>query len=84
MTGREGHPGAVLIRGVEGTCGPGRVTRTYAVDKSLNGMPLTQASGLWIEQGTHVDVTNIVRTPRIGVDYAKEWKDKEWRYIANE
>ena len=40
VTGPEDDPQAVLIRGVEGASGPGRVTKYLSIDKSLNDTPL--------------------------------------------
>jgi DNA-3-methyladenine glycosylase len=36
VTGPRDHPAAILIRGVEGASGPGRVTRLLGIDRKLN------------------------------------------------
>lgn len=82
VTEKEEYPAAVLIRGVEGITGPGRLTRHFKIDKSLNGIDMTHSKRLYIEdQGIIIKPRDILRTPRIGVDYAGEYKDKKWRFV---
>ena len=40
VTGPEGHPEAVLIRGVEGAKGPGRLTKLLHITRAFNRMNL--------------------------------------------
>ncbi len=62
--------------------GPGRVTRALKIDKRLNGKPASKASGLWIEdRGKKILPYMVIRTPRIGIGYAEEWKDKPLRFV---
>ena len=84
VVGPEDWPAAVLIRGVEGAVGPGRVTKTLAIDRKLNGRCATdEESGLWIEnRGGRVPRSRIRATSRIGVAYAGPvWASKPWRFI---
>jgi DNA-3-methyladenine glycosylase len=82
VTGDEGYPSAVLIRGVAGIDGPGRLTRALRITRALNTEPATTRSGLWIEdRGVSVTAGSIMATPRIGVSYAGEWAEKEWRFV---
>lgn len=80
VTGKEGYPAAVLIRGVEGVSGPGRVTKFFHIDKRSNGRMADKKSGLWIEnRGVKIKGVKIKRTPRIGVLYAGSyWSKKKW------
>ncbi|MBI5381511.1 MAG: DNA-3-methyladenine glycosylase [Opitutae bacterium] len=81
VTGPEGFPAAVLIRGVTGITGPGRLTKALGIDRQLNGAPVAPASGLHLEESVTVPARWIQRTPRIGVDYAgPEWAGKLWRF----
>lgn len=80
VTGREGVPAAVLIRGAGAFVGPGRVTRGLGVDRSLNGRAASRVSGLWFETGIEVPAGCIERTPRIGVGYAGDWADAALRF----
>lgn len=83
VTGPNGHPSAVLIRGTDMVSGPGRLTRALAVTKTENANRATKETGLWIEdRGTRVPSRRIRNTPRIGVAYAGEhWAAKPWRFV---
>jgi DNA-3-methyladenine glycosylase len=79
VTGMENDPQAVLIRGLKGCAGPGRVTKLIGIDRSFYGEDLTTSSRIWIEdQG----ITPVYKTgPRIGINYAGEpWKSMLWRF----
>ena len=80
VTGKEDIPQAVLIRGIEGYNGPGRVTKALELDKSLNGVNVTKSEHLWLEDdGYKCEYTT---TKRVGIDYATEpYKSIEWRYV---
>lgn len=62
--------------------GPAKLCQALAIDKSLNGRDLTLGEGLWVENYQRVAARNIVSTPRIGIDYARE-KDRKapWRFL---
>lgn len=83
VTGPAERPSAVLIRGVEGISGPGRVTKQLAIDRALNGAPAARSSGLWMEDdGFVLPKGGFDVTPRIGVDYAGPiWSLKPWRFL---
>lgn len=85
VTGPRDFPAAVLIRGVEGIIGPGRVTRQLGINRRLNGAPCARASGLWIEDdGFEPPGDEVLATPRIGVDYAgSPWVEMPWRFVWN-
>lgn len=80
---KEGYPAAVLIRGLAGIDGPGRVARTLALDRSYNGLPATPTSGLWFsDSGFTPSRRAIAATPRIGIDYAGPiWAAKKLRFV---
>lgn len=83
VVGPEDYPAAILIRGVEGAVGPGRVTKQLAIDRALNGASAVgEKSGLWLEdRGVVVPRRVVETTPRIGVDYAGPiWTAKHWRF----
>ena len=82
VTGDEGHPEAVLIRGVEGAIGPGRATRLLEITLADNALPLTEESGIWIEDDGSKP-PKLERTQRIGIDYAiKRDRERKWRFVA--
>lgn len=80
VTGEEGHPEAVLIRGVVGADGPGRVTRLLHIDCGLNGVDLCRSRELWLEADEPFAYTAL---PRVGIGYASaEDQARLWRYRA--
>lgn len=82
VTGPGKHPSAVLIRGVEGHYGPGKLTKAMRIDRSINTKPASRKTGVWIEdRGFKVDPRSIIATPRIGVAYAGEWTMKPLRFV---
>lgn len=83
VTGPEGVPAAVLIRGAGGQVGPGRVTRALGVDRGYDGRAAARSSGLWLEPGRPVPPRAIARTPRIGVGYAGDWADAPLRFVVD-
>jgi len=84
VTDKAEYPSAVLIRAAGEWIGPGRLTRAMQIDRGLNGMPASRASGLWIEdRGPITPRTKILRTPRIGVAYAAEWAEKPYRFVLD-
>ena len=82
VTGPSGYPAAVLIRGVAGASGPGRVAKLLKVTRTQNGRLARPATGLWIEdRGTLPRHGAVARAPRIGVDYAGAWAGKPYRFF---
>ncbi len=86
VVGPEGWPAAVLIRGVEGFSGPGRLTEGLGIGRALNGTQAEEASGLWIEdRGVTLARGRVVATPRVGVDFAGPvWAGKRWRWVVKD
>lgn len=91
VTEAEDYPAAVLIRAVEPldspwtlpTNGPARLAKSLQIDLSFNRLPIyTEIHGLWVAAGIAVPETEIACSPRIGVDYAAEYKDKPWRFYV--
>lgn len=82
VVGPEGWPAAVLIRGVEGAIGPGRLTRALGIGRALNAGAAAPETGLWIEdRGVRVPPRLIRSGPRVGVHYAGPiWAEKPWRF----
>jgi DNA-3-methyladenine glycosylase len=81
VTGKKDDPQAVLIRGIEGFIGPGRVTKALKIDRSYYGEDLTTSKRIWIEDtGLRPDIKT---SPRIGINYAGEiWRNKPWRFFC--
>ncbi len=88
VTEKENYPSAILIRGVEVKeneerkiiSGPGRVCRHFGIDKTFNGLDVF-GKNIWIEDnGFKISPREIIKSKRIGVDYAKHCKDYLWRF----
>jgi len=84
VTGVEGYPAAVLIRGTEVVSGPGRLTKYFHITGTLNKKIATKTSGLWIEnRGKCIPYSHIQKSARIGVDYAGPvWAKREYRFFV--
>lgn len=87
VCGPVGDPQAVLIRGLEPVTGgvgrvdgPGRLTRELGIDKEMNGLPLW-GPPISIHPGPRPAKVEV--TPRIGIDYAAEWRDAPLRFVAS-
>lgn len=87
VTGNVGEGQAVLVRAAEPlepnplpvkTDGPGKLCRALGIDKRYNGASLQQ-NALHLRPGT--PPRHIVTTPRVGIDYAGDWKDAPLRFF---
>lgn len=98
-TEKENKPECVLIRALEPvngllelknlTNGPGKLCRWLKLDKSFYGEDLTQSPRFWLEDRSDklsekVKKSQIVKAKRIGIDYAKEYSLKPWRFYISE
>ncbi|MBS0265984.1 MAG: DNA-3-methyladenine glycosylase [Planctomycetes bacterium] len=79
-------PQAVLVRGAIplddwqiDLSGPGKLARGLAITRELNGCDLT-GKELHL-QSRPAGPPDILVTPRIGIDYAEEWKDSLLRFV---
>lgn len=82
VTSVENRPEAILIRGIKGCSGPGKVGKLIKLDKSFYAENLQTSKRIWIEDSK--TKTRIISTPRIGIDYTNDfWKNKPWRFVAD-
>lgn len=88
VTEKENYPSAILIRGViieenrkiKTISGPGRVCRHFRINKNFNGLDVF-GKDIWIEdKGLKISPRKIIKSKRIGVDYAKHCKNYLWRF----
>jgi DNA-3-methyladenine glycosylase len=81
VTGDVDFPAAVLIRGVEGISGPGRVGRALQLDRSFYGENITFSERIWVEDDGRKP--EIETSARIGVAYAGNWSQLPWRFALS-
>lgn len=62
------------------TAGPGCVSQSLGITTDYNGYSLL-GNKIWIEdRGLEVKKSDIQSGPRVGIQYAGEYKDKPWRF----
>jgi DNA-3-methyladenine glycosylase len=62
------------------TSGPGKLCQALGLDRSFNAEDL-QGERVWIEAAERrIAPRNIESGPRIGIDYAEEYREKPWRF----
>ena len=83
VTGESGYPAAILIRGIHKINGPARLTKFLHINKSHNGKAAKKKNGLWFEdRGEIINGKRIIKTSRIGVNYAGPiWSKKLYRFV---
>jgi DNA-3-methyladenine glycosylase len=79
--GKDNEGQAVLVRGVNGATGPGKVTKLLKIDRSLNYEFLPESKLIWIESAPEIDDSQIEKLKRVGIGYASP-KDQNnlWRF----
>lgn len=83
VTGEADNPQAILIRGITGFDGPGKLTSGLNIDRSFYGIDLVTSDLIWIETREN-EVTRVKKGTRIGIDYAGDlWKNKQWRFFVS-
>ena len=92
-TYQAGSPECVLIRAIEIpkteislSNGPGKLCRYLKLDKSFYGEDLTKSKRIWLEDwGEKLGSSQILSTPRIGIDYAGPyWAKKKLRFLIKD
>ncbi len=83
VTEQKDFPAAILIRGSKEVSGPGRLTKFLEIDKSFDKKLAHPSNNLWIEDhGIKISKNQILKTPRIGIDYAGPvWSKKLLRFM---
>lgn len=65
------------------TNGPSKLCLAYLIDKDLNGDKLYEQGKIYLEESEENDF-EIVKTKRIGIDYAEDAKDFLWRFYIKD
>ena len=63
--------------------GPAKLCQAMDIDKTCNKLDLVSCDSLWVEPRattTPLNDADIVKSARIGVDYAEEWSKKPLRF----
>ena len=83
VTGEKDYPAAILIRGTKEINGPGRLTKNLKINKIFDKQIIHPDTNLWIEENNIKNFSKeIIKTPRIGVDYAGPiWSKKLYRFL---
>jgi len=86
VTGEEGYPAAILIRGLDGLVGPGRLTKALGIDRRFNKTPAGRKTGMYLEDvGEGYADDEVEATPRIGVSYAgSDWANRLYRFALKQ
>ena len=86
VAGPAGSAQAVLLRAADpldgwdaDLSGPGRLARALHITRSQNGLDVTGDQLFFLDDRCYKP--RLVRTKRIGVEYAREWKDAELRFL---
>ena len=86
VAGATGEGQAVLVRGAEpldgwqaDLTGPAKLAQHFGITLAQNGLDLTGSEIYFVRDNGYVP--RIIKTKRIGIDYAKHWKDRHLRFI---
>jgi len=64
------------------TSGPAKLTKALRIDRAQNAKDITKRGEVWVEDFMINKQLSIVKTPRIGIDYADpEARGWEWRFF---
>jgi DNA-3-methyladenine glycosylase len=86
VAGRMGEAQAVLIRAARpldgwraDLSGPGRLTRAFQITRSEYGVDLTGNQLYFLDDPVYQP--RVFSAKRVGIDYAREWKDAPLRFL---
>lgn len=86
VTDETDYPAAVLIRAIEDNgipiIGPGKLAKYLGIDRTFNNKMLSKETNLWVELPAEPTQRKIIKTPRVGIDYAGPvWAKKKYRFV---
>ena len=65
------------------TNGPSKLSQAMDIDTSLKGIDLC-GDELFIISGKTFNNDEILSAPRVNIDYAEEYNDKQWRFFLKD
>lgn len=83
VSGKEGQPQAVLIRGAGEFNGPGKLTKAAGIDMSFNYEDLLTSNKIWLEEGEKPKKIAALKRVGIGGASVKD-QNRLWRYMTSE
>ena len=67
------------------TNGPGKLTQALNIDKRFNNYDLVEGDILYLGEDSENKESPVIKSAkRINIDYAEEYKYKEWRFYIND
>lgn len=82
----EGIEEMMHLRGIGGgnhlTSGPGKLCEALGITKDDNNVDMVISDDMWIEDDGYIP-ERVRESKRIGIDYAREYRDKPWRYYID-
>lgn len=79
ITGEAEQPQGVLLRAGVNADGPGKLTRSLQIDRTLNGSSFLGDTVWFEDDGFRCELRT---APRVGIEYAGDyWKNMPWRWI---
>jgi DNA-3-methyladenine glycosylase len=61
------------------TNGPGKLCIALGIDRRLDAADLL-GNRVWLEEAAKIPRARMQCGPRVGIDYAEEWRNKPWRF----
>jgi DNA-3-methyladenine glycosylase len=70
------------IKNTKNYCnGPGKLCQALGITNKINGIDICDKnSPVWLGDNISIESHKIITSPRVGIDYAEEWVDVEWRF----
>jgi len=62
--------------------GPGKLCKALKINKDLNGEDMVEGNKIYFLEGEKIKKKDIIKTPRINIDYAKKSKNWLWRFVV--
>lgn len=65
--------------------GPGKLCQALELSKKHYELDTVKSKEVWLEdRGQNIKKSDIIASVRIGIDYAKEWAKKPWRFYIKD